>query len=298
MESSHNHSAGRLSPIARASGGLAMVAIDQRESLRAMFQAKQEAPVSDATLKDFKVAVAETLGGTASAMLFDRDFGLPALERIGAVHGGCGRILAVDRLIQPPGGPVNDTDLDERADLEAARAAGVDALKFLIFWKGPASAARCRALAQRFVDWCRRENFISVLEAMVRPPVGEAPERWDREKALIDAAGALAESGPDLYKGELPRFGKAPEATIAAECAAITKAIGCPWVVLSQGVDRADFPAAVRAARAGGAAGFLAGRAIWADLVGPGDYRERLRTLALPRLQALATIVDAAAAPA
>jgi len=286
---------GLLDALARPSGGLAMVAIDQRESLRAMFQAKQAAPVSDATLKDFKVAIAEILGGAASAMLFDRDFGLAGLARIATAHPGCGRILAVDRLIQPLGGPVSDTDLDEAADLASARKAGVNALKFLVFWKGPASAARCRHLASRFVAWCRNEGFISVLEAMVRPPEGSDPAAWDREAALLDAAGALGESAPDLYKGELPLFGRAAEAEIAERCGAISKILRSPWVILSQGVDRADFPGSVKAARAGGAAGFLAGRAIWADLVGPGDYRSRLETVALPRLRALAAIVDSTA---
>src|SRR5690348_9329565 len=100
-----------LQAIARPSGGFAMVAIDQRDSLRVMFQAKQADPVTDDMLKDFKVAVAQTLGGSASAMLFDRHFGLPALARIAETHPGCGRILAVDRLVQVPGQPVSDTEL-------------------------------------------------------------------------------------------------------------------------------------------------------------------------------------------
>jgi sulfofructosephosphate aldolase len=286
-----------LDAIARASGGFAMVAIDQRESLRIMFQAKQPEPVSDETLKAFKVAIAETLGGHASAMLFDRQFGLPAMERGGEVHPQCGRILAVDRLIQEPGQAVTDTELDETMDVAEMRRLGAEALKFLLFWKGPDSAERCRQLAERFTKQCRENGFISVLEAMVRPPLGSDPSAWDREEALLDAARVMAESRPDLYKGEIPLFGRGDPRVITEKCRAISDRIRRPWVVLSQGVARDDFAEAVRAACQGGASGFLAGRAIWADIIGPGDITARLKEHSASRLAALTEIVVSAATP-
>jgi sulfofructosephosphate aldolase len=274
-----------------------MVAIDQRDSLRAMFQAKQTGAVADELLRDFKVAVAETLGGTASAMLFDRHYGLPGLARLGERHPVCGRILAVDLLIQEPGKPVSDTELDDVLDGTAIREQGVVALKFLLLWKGQKSADRCRRLALRFMAYCRANGFLGVLEAMVRPPEQADASQWDREQALLDAASVLAEARPDLYKGEVPFVGRGDGQAITQSCAAISQVLSCPWVVLSQGVAAADFPIAVRAACEGGASGFLAGRAIWADIIGPGDYRTRLQANALPRLSALTEIVDAAARP-
>jgi sulfofructosephosphate aldolase len=286
-----------LQSISRGSGGLAMVAIDQRDSLRVMFQAKQSEPVADSLLLDFKTAVAETLGVSASAMLFDRHFGLPAMSRLGMQHSACGKILAVDRLIQEPGQPVTDTEFEEAIMPDEARAKGVVALKFLLFWRGPASAAQCRKKATQFVEHCRHHGFVSVLEAMVRPPENVAEANWDREGALLEAATAMGAMRPDLYKGEVPYRGKAAPEAIARSCERISAAVDCPWVVLSQGVAGAEFPAAVRAACQGGASGFLAGRAIWSDIIGPGDYRDRLRKIALPRLQALVDVVDSAARP-
>jgi sulfofructosephosphate aldolase len=280
-----------IEEIARPSGGFAMVAIDQRESLRVMFQAKQAEPVSDDMLKDFKLAVAETLGGSASAMLFDRHFGLPGMAKAGELHPGCGRILAVDRLIQPSGQPVSDTELDDALSGAEIHRHGAVALKFLLLWKGPSSADRCLRLAITFMEHCRANGFVGVLEAMVRPPEQGDPADWDREQALIDAATAMADARPDLYKGEVPFQGRASAQAIRDHCARISDVLSCPWVVLSQGVTAADFPEAVRASCQGGASGFLAGRAIWADIVGPGDYRARLRQHALPRLVALTKIV-------
>ena len=50
---------GDVSQLARASGGLAMVALDQRESMRTMFADSGAGAVDDDVLADFKGAAAE-----------------------------------------------------------------------------------------------------------------------------------------------------------------------------------------------------------------------------------------------
>ncbi|MHB1534512.1 MAG: hypothetical protein ACYC1D_07875, partial [Acidimicrobiales bacterium] len=52
------------------------------------------------------------------------------------------------------------------------------------------------------------------------------------------------------------------------------------------------FSRAVVAACRGGASGFLAGRAIWADAIAAGDYATALTNVSVPRLQILAELVD------
>lgn len=286
-----------LQVIARESGALAMVAIDQRESLRTMFREKKQKTVSDQLIIDFKKAVAEILAGEASAMLFDRHFGLPALQIARAQHPKCGRILAADRLIQEPEGPVTDTDIDTEIDLQNAVQEGAAALKLLLLWKGSQNSEHCRMLGKNFMGRCRSNRLIGIVEAMVRPPDNVDLSCWDREKAILDAAEGLAECQPDLYKGEVPLRGRGRPEAIQAQCEKITSVLPCPWVILSQGVEASDFPDAVRAACLGGASGFLAGRAIWADTIGSGDYRMGLRETALTRLRTLVGIVDSVARP-
>jgi sulfofructosephosphate aldolase len=65
-----------------------------------------------------------------------------------------------------------------------------------------------------------------------------------------------------------------------------------PWVILSSGVDADIFGRAVRIAMKAGASGFLAGRAVWASVIGAQDPRTMLRDVSVPRLQRLAEIVD------
>jgi sulfofructosephosphate aldolase len=64
-----------LDAIARESGTFAMVAMDQRESLRTMMGG--DAP--DERLVAFKVAVARALGPHCSGFLMDRVFGFDAV---------------------------------------------------------------------------------------------------------------------------------------------------------------------------------------------------------------------------
>jgi sulfofructosephosphate aldolase len=135
---------------------------------------------------------------------------------------------------------------------------------------------------------------LSVLEPVVRPS-GEGG--WDEDAAILDAARDLAPVGPGLYKAQVPRRGKGAPAELRKACEALGSAIGRPWVVLSQGVDRADFLGAVTAACQGGASGFLAGRALWSDVVGRPDVDRVLVEVSVPRLERLVEVVDTYATP-
>jgi sulfofructosephosphate aldolase len=282
-----------LDDLALPSGAFAMLAIDQRESLRNMFADRSggDRP-SDQVLVDFKQAVAAELAGVASAMLIDQQYGHAAIEALAAAPG-CGLIVAADRFVQPPGRPVLETSLDPEVDLVQARRDGAVAAKLLMIWDG-GDEAPLRELVDAFLERCRAAQVLSVLEVVVRPPAGGS--RWSRESAIVAAAARFA-PGADLYKCEVPFLGESSADAIRRESERVTEVVPCPWVVLSSGVPAVQFPAAVMAACSGGASGFLAGRAIWADTVGPGDYRERIRRDSIGRMAVLTEIVNQHARP-
>jgi tagatose 1,6-diphosphate aldolase len=75
----------------------------------------------------------------------------------------------------------------------------------------------------------------------------------------------------------------------------VTKAAaGVPWAVLSAGVDHATFLGQIEAAMANGASGVIGGRALWKDCISldRAVQRERLATIALPRLREIQAILD------
>jgi sulfofructosephosphate aldolase len=279
-----------LDAIARASGTFAIVAMDQRESLRTMYAEADAGRVDDGTLAGFKTAVARVLGPVASGFLIDRTY---AFERVrdGLLPAGCGLILAADDLVQRPGEPVEDTRLDEVVAEPQFDLHGVQAMKLLLIWRDDAHRSRRVELAARFIALAASRGVLSVLEPVVRCA------RRDEDAAILEAARELAPLGPSLYKAQVPRRGRGTERELGDACEKLGAAIGRPWVVLSQGVARDDFFGAVLAACRGGAGGFLAGRALWSDVVGRPDVQRALEEVSLPRLERLAGLVDREATP-
>jgi sulfofructosephosphate aldolase len=268
-----------LDTIARPTGTFAMVAMDQRESLRTMFR-EHGYDATDERMARFKEAVARELAPHASGFLIDGDH-LATVEP----HVRTGLILAVDVLDQEEGAAVEDTSLDE----DVRPAAAVVALKLLVIWRDDHRRDERIELSRRFVELAASLGLLSVLEPVVR--------HADREWAIVEAARELGALQPSLYKCQVPLEGKGEPTEITARAREIDAALPVPWVVLSQGVAPDDFPSAVEASCRGGASGFLAGRALWTATLGAEDPAELLHSQSVPRLQRLSAIVDEHARP-
>jgi sulfofructosephosphate aldolase len=268
-----------LDAIARPSGTFAMVAMDQRESLRTMLR-EHGHEVDDARVARFKEAVARELAPHASGFLIEAD-------HLGTVapHVPHGLILAVDVLDQAEGAAVEDTSLDDNPPDDER----VAALKLLVIWRDDERRAERVELSRRFVELADARGLLSVLEPVVR--------HEDREAAIVEAARELGAVRPSLYKCQVPLEGKAEPEAITRHAREIDAALPVPWVVLSQGVAADDFPAAVEASCQGGASGFLAGRALWTSTLGADDPTAILRQRSVPRLRELGEIVDAHGRP-
>jgi sulfofructosephosphate aldolase len=286
-----------LDAIARPSGGFAMVAMDQRESLRTMFAQAGAGRPGDGEMVAFKIAVARALGPLASGFLIDRTFGFDCV-RDGMLPAGCGLILAADALVQRPGEPVEETLLDEAVAAAEFDLAGVRAIKLLLIWRRDTRRAARVELARRFIGLAAQRGVLSVLEPVVRAtPEERSAGRWDEEVAILEAARELSPLGPSLYKAQVPRRGKGTPDELRRACEKLGAAVAGPWVVLSQGVHPDDFLPAVRAACQGGASGFLAGRALWSDVVGRPGLDRALAEVSVPRLERLVEVVDREARP-
>jgi len=280
-----------LDAIARPTGTFAMVAMDQRESLRHMFDLAGRGRPEDAVLNEFKEDVATVLGPVASGFLADHRYGFDAVRS--ALPSTTGLILAADALQQEDGGPVEETFIDEQ--VVASSLDGVVALKLLLIWRRDEHRDARVELADRFIRLARERGVLSVLEPVVRAVPGD--QDWDADVAIREAARELSALQPSLYKSQVPLAGEGDERAQREASAALNEAMATPWVVLSQGVARERFRDAVRAACLEGASGFLAGRALWSDLVGVDDVRAQLRAVSVPRLEALIETVDEAGRP-
>ena len=285
-----------LTALARPSGALAMVAVDQREALRGMFAAHQSTPVLDSQLTQFKVDVARELSPYASALLVDQEFGIDAIIDQKVLKNSCGLIAAADLLVGPPGGAATDTAIDPEVDPIRMSDIGSVGLKFLILWRNDESPDMRAQLVEDFNKLCQISGLPSIVEIIVKPP-RDTTKGFNREEEIIIAAREAATWKPDLYKAEVPFHGEGDLNLVMKNADRISEAIGSPWVVLSNGVKQPFFADAVKACAMGGASGFLAGRAVWADIVSSPDIPKALREISIPRLEQLTEIVDTHAKP-
>ncbi len=67
-------------------------------------------------------------------------------------------------------------------------------------------------------------------QPVVRPP--RRGDKFDREQAIIDAAKELGDSGADLYKVEMPLYGKGPQQELLCASQRLNDHINMPWVIL------------------------------------------------------------------
>lgn len=282
-----------ITVLGRPGGGLAMLALDQREALRVMIadaSGRVAAAVPDSELTRFKLAAAEHLSPLASALLVDRQFGWDAVVNAGVVPPSCALIAAADRFVPGATEFVADSVIDESVDPATVRQQGAMALKLLVVWRPDGEPARRTAMVEDFVARCRAAGLVSIVEPVSRAPLSGGA--WDADAGILAAARELGGLGADVYKSEVPTHGRGTDREIEAACAALTEAIDGPWVVLSSGVTAERFPETVALACRQGASGFLAGRAVWASVVGDPDLTGALRTTATERLKRLCDVVD------
>lgn len=279
-----------LDQIANPAGKFAILAMDQRGTLRKMLE-KAGQPATDQDMSDFKVDVIGALSPLASGVLTDVEYGVAAVRAAGALDPRAGLLISSERSPQPVWNGEQRTEYaaTERGPDFVTTNGGV-ALKFLVRWrpdrpagKGEPDLAReaLDAVAAVVAD-CRAYGMPSVIEPLVTV---EEPEQ--KSRAVIRSAELLAELGPDLLKLEWPGD--------AQGCREVSKVCGdVPWALLSAGVAYEQFVDRVVTAMDAGATGYIAGRAFWGEavnLVGD-ERREFLRTTATQRMAGLNAAIE------
>jgi len=302
--------------LADADGRFAMLAIDQRGSLFSMIAARTgraEADVADAEMTAIKRVITEAVAPLATAVLTDPLFGYPHTAPV--IPADCGVLVAGEVTGYEAAGDDErlSTLIDGWSVAETARQ-GADAAKLLLWHHPDASAAthaHQRAVAEEVGAACAEHEVPFVLEIVTYPmgAVRKGTAEWARVKPSLVADAAATFSDPrygvDLLKLEFPADLKYVEdyadqpyasgevayglAEVRAACEAVDAASGVPWVILSAGVDPAEFVENVRLVGEAGASGFLCGRAVWKRVVDgfPSEaaMREIAREISVPAFE-------------
>lgn len=289
-----------LADIASADGVFAIIAMDQRNTLRRMFNAVGiEAREED--LRTVKADVARALTPAASGMLLDPTYGVPAVTESRALAPGCGLLVAAELSSRESYNGEPRTRRDPELNANWVSAQGGDAVKFLVQLRAdrpiaksgePDLAAEVLDVCQEVVTDCSSAGLPSVIENLIYELPGEQLSGKAREDAIVAAATALDAVDIDLLKLEYPG---SPDG-----CRRLADVLHRPWAVLSAGVPFEQFSDVLKIAfDEGGASGFIAGRSIWREALPlSGEERQRfLDTVARPRLDDLVTVANQRARP-
>jgi sulfofructosephosphate aldolase len=276
--------------ITTSDGRFAVIAADHGQPLVDMLDAlgRSSAPAEQ---RAFKADLVDTVGRDASAVLLDPDVSLPDVVDRGLLGRDVGLLVRIEADGHETVGGLRRSGLIDGLGAEGARARGATAAKVMVFLRadreeldGPTAE-----LVRRALQDCRRADLLCVIELMTYRLDDESPEAFAarKEDLVVEGAVFLQECGSKVLKLEYPGSAEA--------CGRVTDAIAVPWAVLSAGVDHAAFCDQLRAAMAGGADGFIAGRSLWKEAVGqpPADRRRFLDGVARRRLDELLAIVDA-----
>jgi len=290
-----------LAGIATSQSTFAIVAMDQRNTLKRMFHAVGIADPTDAELIDIKADTVQALRGTASGYLLDPTFGVPGLAQIPADGPEYGVLIAAEPSERGTIHGEPRGHRDPALNAKWVKDQGGTALKFYVQLRadrkpgpdGVDTTAEVLEVVRQVIADCREVGIPSVIENLIFPLAGEsAATPTQKANRIVDAALLLNELQPDLIKLEFPGD--------AASCRRLANSLTVPWAVLSAGVEFDEFAAALRVScDEGGTSGFIAGRSIWKETVGM-DRPARQAYLAdegKRRLDNLVQVIDGRARP-
>jgi len=289
-----------LASIADEDGTFAIIAFDQRNTLRRMFSAVG-IEATDQDMRDVKVEVTRALTPDATGILLDPQLGVGAVMDAGALNPSCGLLIAAE--------PTDRGDFEgeprsyriPEQDAAWVKSMGGHAVKVLVMMNPqrevrtgePDITAETVDLVNAIVEDCRAQGIPSVIENLIFSPRGvETLSAAERERAIITSAELLTAVKPDLLKLEYPG---SPEG-----CKRLSDVLTVPWAVLSAGVDFDVFEDVIKiSCDDGGASGFIAGRSVWKEAVGLNQTERAtfLSETARPRLLKLREAIAGRATP-
>lgn len=297
--------ADRLRSLSTDRGVLAVLAIDHRDSLRAVVDPADPESVPAEALVEFKRDVVLGAAGAASGVMLEPEYSIP--ELVSSLPAGVGFFAALEAQGYGDDPYARHTELLDGWSVADAVEAGAAGAKLLVFYTPdlPEAAQRQDELIRRVAAECRAHDLPFLLEPLAYPASAQEaanPEtmRASHRRLVVETARRLTGLGATILKLQFPAHpGHDPVDSWPEACAELDEIVREPWALLSAGVDFDTFATQVEIACAAGASGFMVGRAAWGELagVGPAERRALAASLVHGRVEHLRGIADALGTP-
>lgn len=240
-----------------------ILAIDHIAALAGVAQPDSPESVTDQDLAEMKVRLVELLAADTSAVLLDPVLALDPIVRRSALPGNVGMLLALED------GDYASLDsaprLFEGWDVHRAAVNGATAVKCSFLYDPFSASEEAHGFVSDLVDGCEDHGLPLFAEPLVSSATSAS-----RRAVVVETARKIGPLGADILKLEFPSETSASESEWADACAELTEACVVPWTLLSGGEDFDTYLRQLDVACSNGASGFVAGRAVWQDLVAAG----------------------------
>ena len=269
-----------------------VLAIDHRDSLRAVLAPDDQDSVGAGDITDLKRELVGALASGATGVMLEPEYSIPQLLD-GTLPAGVGFTAALEAQGYAADPEAAATRILDGWSVEAAAACGASAAKLLIFYRpdrGEHAAVQER-VADEILAECRRVGIPLVLE----PLFYGLEDPGERRSVVIETVDRFAAMDPHLLKLPFPvdPMHEPDRSVWASACAQVTERCHMPWTLLSGGGDYASYRDQVEVAVSAGCSGFMAGRALWGEaaLASPSDRPGIIADLVAPRLAELRSLL-------
>lgn len=303
-------------------GVISALAIDQRGSLKKMIAEGSKEDIGDKGIIHFKELVSEELTPFASSILLDPEYGIPASK---VRDSDAGLLLAYEKTGYDASEPGRLPDLLEDWSVKRLKAAGADAVKFLLYYdvdEDEKINEFKHVYMERVGSECLAEDIPFFLEivsydaknddvkgrefAKVKPhKVIDAMKEFSKPQYNVDVLKVEVPVNMSFVEGfcdEEPVYTKEEAYEFYQKQ---SKATHLPFIFLSAGVTAQLFQETLKFAHEAGSTfnGVLCGRATWKNGVAPyateGEAagRDWLRDQGKKNIKELNEVIQATATP-
>lgn len=315
-----NLSTNKLTALKRLSdknGVIGALAIDQRGSLKKMIAAGSKNDVGDEGIVRFKELVSEELTPFATSILLDPEYGLPAAK---VRDKEAGLLVAYEKTGYDATEPGRLPDLLPEWSVKRLKAAGADAIKFLLYYdvdEDKEINEQKHVFMERVGSECLAEDIPFFLEIVTYDATNDDVKGAIFAKVkphkVIEAMVEFSKTdyNVDVLKMEVPvnmnfveGYAKEEVVYTKEEATAYFKeqsqATNLPFIFLSAGVSAKLFQETLKFAKEAGSTfnGVLCGRATWSEGVIPyatkGEKvgREWLETIGKNNIEELNAVLN------